>query len=129
MEDADAPAHFVRDIQPELHANWRWGMQRPAVRIKVHAVANLKYIIDFTLPEVTFHDTGPVEVAFTADDRVLDRVRYEHAGSYHFEKEIPEGWLKPEEDAIVGAQIDKLWTSPLDGAQFGFIITRMGLAQ
>lgn len=129
MADADAPAHFVRDIQPELHENWRWAMQRPAVRIKVHATGNLKYTIDFTLPQVTFQDTGPVTIAFSVNDRVLDRVRYEHAGSYHFEKELPEGWVTRDSDATVGAEIDKLWTSKLDGARFGFIITRMGLAQ
>lgn len=129
MADADAPAFFVRDIQPDLHVSWRWGMQRPAVRVRVHAIENLKYTIDFTLPQVTFQDTGPVTIAFSVNDHLLERVRYEHSGSYHFEKEVPPEWVKGESDAIVGAEIDKMWTSKLDGARFGFIISRMGLTQ
>lgn len=129
MDDADAPAFFVRDIQPELHANWRWTMERPAVRIRVHETANLKYTIDFAVPQVTFQDTGPVTIAFLVNDHVLDRVRYDHAGAYHFEKAVPQAWIQPESDAIVGAEIDKMWTSKLDGARFGFILTRVGLTK
>ncbi len=129
MNDPDAGAHFVRDIEPDPETTWRWAGQRPAVKIKVTSAANLKYIIDFTLPEVTFRDTGPVTLTFTVNDQVIDRVRYDHSGQYHFEKPIPDGMLKPESDVIVGAEIDKMWTSKTDGARFGFIITRMGLAE
>jgi len=129
MADADAPSYFLRDIQPDLHESWRWAMRRPAVKIKVHAATNVKYTLDFALPEITFRDTGPVTIAFMVNDHLLARVRYEHAGSYHFEKEVPEAWLTPGTEATVGAEIDKMWTSTLDGAQFGFIIMRMGLAE
>lgn len=127
MADADAPMYFVRDIQPDIHESWRWAMQRPAVKVRVHETRNVKYTLDFALPEVTFRDTGPVTIAFTVNNHLLDRIRYDHAGTYHFEKEVPEAWLTPESDAVVGAEIDKMWTSKLDGAKFGFIITRMGL--
>ena len=73
MDDPDAPSRFVRDISPGLAANWRWTDQRPAVRIRVRSTENLKYTIDFTLPEATFKDTGPVTVTFTVNDHVLDR--------------------------------------------------------
>ena len=129
MDDPDAGAHFVRDIEPDLETSWRWAMQRPAVKIKVTSPSNLKYTIDFTLPEVTFRETGPVTLTFTVNGQVIDRVRYDHFGFYHFEKPIPEGMLKPESEVIVGAEIDKMWTSKTDGARFGFIITRMGLTE
>lgn len=129
MADADAPSHFVRDIETDLHGTWRWALQRPAVRIRVHQGEGLKYLIDFTLPKITFEDTGPVTIAFTVNDRQLDKVKYVHAGDYHFEKIVPPGWVQAGSDVIVGAEIDKLWISKLDGQKFGFIITRLGLAE
>jgi hypothetical protein len=129
MDDPDAALHFVRDISPGLAANWRWTEQRPAVRIRVRAVENLKYTIDFTLPEATFKDTGPVTVTFTVNDHVLDHVRYAAAGSRHFEKAVPAEWIAINKDAIVGAEVDKPWISKEDGVHLGLILTRIGLTQ
>ncbi len=129
MGDADAPLHFVRDISPDLNGSWRWSLARPAVNIRVRTTQKLKYKMDFTLPEVTFKDTGPVTIAFMVNDRVLDRIHYNRFGEQHFEKDVPPEWLIVGEMAIVGAQIDKLWTSKADGAKFGFIITRIGLTE
>ena len=129
MGDADAPMHFVRDILPELNGSWRWGLQRPAVKIRVRKETRLKYKIDFSLPEITFKDTGPVTIAFTVNDHVLDRVQYARIGEEHFEKAVPPEWLVVGQEAIVGAEIDKLWTSPRDQHKFGFIITRIGLTE
>ena len=42
-------------------------------------------------------------------------------------KAVPEEWLTPGADAMVGAEIDKVWISKEDGARLGFIITRIGL--
>jgi hypothetical protein len=129
MGDTDAPSRFVRDISPELNGSWRWSLARPAVRIRVRSDQTLKYKIDFTVPDVTFKDTGPVTIAFTVNDHVLDRIRYTTAGGEHFEKPVPPEWIEAGKDAIVGAEIDKLWTSSRDGKQFGFIITRIGLTE
>jgi hypothetical protein len=129
MGDTDAESRFVRDISSELDGSWRWSLARPAVRIRVRADQNLKYKIDFTLPDVTFKDTGPVTITFTVNDHVLDRILYTRAGEEHFEKPVPPQWMEAGKDAIVGAEIDKLWTSQRDGKQFGFIITRIGLTQ
>jgi len=129
MEDRDADRRIVRDILPRGDAPWRWTGQRPALKIRVRADENLKYLIDFTLPKITFKDTGPVSIAFTVNDRVLDRVRFTEPGSKHFEKVVPQDWLAIDAYAIVGAEIDKLWTDPDQGRKYGFIITRMGLIQ
>jgi len=129
MDDPDAALHFVRDISPGLAANWRWTDQRPAVRIRVRAVENLKYTIDFTLPEATFKDTGPVTVTFTVNDHALDHVRYAAAGSRHFEKAVPADWIALNKDAIVGVEVDKPWISKEDGVHLGLILTRIGLTQ
>ncbi len=129
MEDRDADRRIVRDILPLTDAPWRWTGQRPAVKIRVRADENLKYTMDFTLPQITFKDTGPVSIAFTVNDHLLDRVRCTEPGFKHFEKAVPPDWLPIDEYAIVGAEIDKLWTDPGSGRKYGFIITRMGLVQ
>jgi hypothetical protein len=129
MSDPDAPFHFVRDISPTLMANWRWTGQRPAVKVRVRDLEPFVYSVDFTLPDITMHDTGPVTIAFLVNDRVLDRVHYEKPGYQHFEKPVPAGVLAANQDAILGAEIDKMWSAPQDGAKFGFILTRVGLVR
>ncbi len=126
MEDPDADIRFARDIRPRTDTSWRWTGQRPAVKIRVRANQNLKYTIDLTLPDITFNDTGPVTIAFTVNDHVLDRVRYTASGYQHFEKEVPAEWMPLDTEVIVGADIDKLWTSG-DGQKYGFILTQIGL--
>jgi hypothetical protein len=129
MDDPDADRRFVRDILPRTDTSWRWTGQRPAIKIRVRTDKPLKYTIDFTLPKITFKDTGPVTIAFTVNGRLLDRVRYTEPGFKHFEKAVPPDWLPIDEDAVAGAEIDKLWTDPDGGKKYGFIITRMGLEQ
>lgn len=129
MSDPDAPAHFFRDITDAAAPTWRWTGQRPAVRVRVRSRENVRYVIDFTIAKTTFQDTGPVTVRFTVNDHVLDEVRYASPGPQHFEKPVPPEWLQENKDAIAGAEIDKIWVSKDDGARFGFILSRIGLAQ
>src|SRR5437879_3567505 len=63
MGDPDASAHFVQDISDKLEGNWRWCQQRPTIRVRSRSNENLRYVIDFSLPEVTFRDTGPVTLS------------------------------------------------------------------
>ena len=103
--------------------------QRPAVKLRIRSVANLKYTIDFTLPEVTFKDTGPLTIAFTVNDHILDRVRYTRAGPSTFRKAGSPRMARLDKNAIVGAEVDKIWVSKDDGTQFGFILSRIGLTE
>jgi hypothetical protein len=128
MNDFFAPQHFVRDIASGPPSIWRWTYQRPAVRINAEFDQPVKYVIDFAVAEATLRDTGPVTIAFTVNDRVLDRVRYTASGQKHFEKLVPAGWLLPGKPTIAGAEIDKVWVSK-DGARLGFILVRIGFAK
>jgi hypothetical protein len=129
MADPDAPRRFVRDISLYADGSWRWSQKRPAVRLRLSSNQDLKYTADFTLPDVTFNDTGPVNISFYVNDHLLDRVHYEKPGYQHFEKPVPAEWVTAGAETTVGAEIDKMWISKADGAQFGFIITRIGLTQ
>ena len=129
MAAADARKHFVQDISDKLEGSWRWCQQRPAVTVTVPSNEKLKYTIDFTVPEATFKDTGPVTLSFYVNDHLLDRVRYSKPGPLHFEKQVPAGWITPAKDNILAAEIDKMWVSKEDGSRLGFILTRIGLTQ
>jgi hypothetical protein len=128
MNDSAAPLSFVRDIAGGPPSIWRWTYQRPAVRIHAEFDQPVKYVIDFAVAEATLRDTGPVTIAFTVNDRVLDRVRYTASGAKHFEKLVPSEWLTPGKPNIAGAEIDKVWVSK-DGARLGFILVRIGFAK
>src|SRR5215469_13955051 len=69
-----ADSHIVRDILTSPDLTWRWTLQRPAVKVKIGYHHDLKFVTDFTLPSATFKDTGPVTIAFTVNEKILDRV-------------------------------------------------------
>jgi hypothetical protein len=127
MADPDAQSHFLRDISDTLNTSWRWCEQRPAVRVPVGSNRNLKFSIDLALAEATLKDTGPVTLSFYVNGHLVDHVRYTLPGKYHFEKAVPPDWVAPESDAILEAEIDKLWVSKDNGSKLGFILTRIGL--
>jgi hypothetical protein len=129
MSDDDAPAHFVRDISPVLADSWRWTGKHPAIEVNLRANDGVRYVIDFTLPEVTFQATGPVTLSFYVNEHELGSVRYAEPGDKHFEKPVPQEWIPIGRKSTVAAEIDKTWTGPTDGNQLGFILTRIGLTQ
>jgi hypothetical protein len=129
MDDGDAPKHFVRDISSALVANWRWTGQHPAVRVLLPSNKDLFYTIDFTIPEISFRQTGPVTVSFYVNGHFLDRVHCTSPGTEHFEKPVPESWVQPNQDATAEAEIDKMYVSPKDGKRSGFVLTRIGFEQ
>jgi hypothetical protein len=129
MSEGDAPGHFVKDITPGGPAPWKWTNQTPTVKVTPRVNTGLRYVIDFSLPEVTFKETGPVTLSFLVNDHVLDSVRYAAAGEYHFEKAVPAEWVTPMQETLVAASIDKVWVAPADGAKLGFILIRIGLTQ
>ncbi len=129
MDDPGVERYFVGDILTEPSSSWRWAFRHPAVKIRIRTDRPLKYIVDLAVPEITFRDTGPVTISFLVNNHVLDRVRYTTPGEHHFEKAIPPDWIVVGAENVAGAVIDKLWTAPGDGNQFGFILSRIGLAE
>ncbi|MGD1093357.1 MAG: hypothetical protein ABSB35_15375 [Bryobacteraceae bacterium] len=129
MADPDAHLSFVQDIAAGSSGSWRWTGKRPTIKLRLRSNENLKFVIDFTLPEVTFKDTGPVTVSFFVNDRELGEERYTTSGVKHFEQPIPASWVTPGQEATAAAEIDKVWVAKDDGATLGFIVTRMGITQ
>ena len=129
MSDGDAQTHFVQDLTSLDASTWRWTGKRPTVRVRMRSAENIRYTIDFAIAEATFQTTGPVTVSFLINDRELDHARYVRAGSQHFEKAVPAGWVTAGEDVTVGAEVDKVWFSPQDGLTLGIVLVRIGLTQ
>jgi len=128
MGEPDANQHIVTGIVGDT-GPWRWTNKRVEVRVFLRTNQMLRYVIDFSIVDATFKDTGPLEFSFYVNGHVVDHRRYTSPGSEHFEKPIPEDWVEPGKDAIVGAEVDKVWVSPADHQPLGFVLTRMGLLQ
>jgi hypothetical protein len=129
MSDGDAESRIVRDISRGPAASWRWTGQRPTVRLPGGTNNDLKYVIDFTIADVTFKETGPVNIAFYVNDHLLDRVRYASPGVQHFEKPVPPDWIDEGRENTVSAEIDKTYLAKDDDQRLGFILTTIGLKQ
>ena len=130
MSDPDVDDHIVRDIGPaQDKAPWRWTEKRPTLKVLVLDTKGLKFLTDFAIWEDSMKQTGPVTISFFIGDKLLDKMTYDTPGPKHFEKPVNSDWLQTVNDTVLGAEIDKTYTAPLDGAKFGFIITRMGLVR
>jgi hypothetical protein len=129
MSDEDATTHFVQDLTSNAAATWRWTGQRPTLRVRMRSAEHLRYTIDFGIAGAMLAQTGPLTVSFLVNERILDRVRYDHDGAQHFEKAVPAGWVTAGEDVTVGASVDKPWIPPEGGPQLGIMLVRMGLTQ
>jgi len=128
MEGSESGLAIVQDIYPNSSGiPWRWTKQQPTVRVLVLSTAGLKYTADFALWDDAFKITGPLEISFLVNGKLLDKVRYTTSGDKHFEKPVPADWLVPNTEATVALAVDKLYTAPADGAKFGVILVRLGL--
>jgi len=127
MNDPAAAAHLVADVSQTLEAgSWRWTGQRPTFRFRLPAGKKLRFVMDFTIAEMTFQKTGPVTITFLVNGRQLDRVRYDSHGEKHFEKPVDPDWIRGGEENRATAELDKIWVAPDDGAKLGLILTRVG---
>jgi hypothetical protein len=123
-----AAEHFVSGILPPV-GGWSWTNQQLRVKVKTAGVENVRYVIDFSVADVTFKETGPVSVKFFVKDHELASERYTKPGQQHWEKIVPPEWLQPNTETEIGAEVDKVWTSPGDHAKLGLILTKIGLTE
>ncbi len=127
MDNSDADRLIVKDIYGGSGISWRWTNQEPTVKVLVLTTENVKFSTDFAIWDDGFKSTGPVEISFLVNGKLLDKVRYTTPGDKHFEKPVPADWLAGSREASVAMSVDKLYIAPRDGAKFGVILTRLGL--
>jgi hypothetical protein len=130
MSDASAPAHIVKDISPTVESgSWRWAFKRPEMRFAVTRARNVRLSLDLGLAKEAMDATGPVTLSYFVNGRLLEAVRYDQPGNKHYEKPVPADWLRTDAMNTVAIEIDKLFKSPQDGVQLGFILSRAGFIE
>jgi hypothetical protein len=127
MEDSDADPVIVKDIYPGTGIPWRWTKQEPTVRVLVFSTESVKFSADFAIWDDSFKTTGPLEISFLVNGKLLDKIRYTTPGSKHFEKPVPADWLAGNTEATVALSVDKLYIAPRSGDEYGVILSRLGL--
>jgi len=129
MDSPDASQHVVKDVRDNPGGLWRWTGQEPTFKILVWVTDNIKLKADFTLWDEAFRQTGPLDLQFFVNDKLLDDVRYTTSGHKHFEKPVPPDWLPTDIESTIAIKLDKLYVAPQDGAKFGIILSRIGFEQ
>ena len=127
MATAEASQAIVKDIYDLGGSPWRWTAQNPTIKVLVLSTEKLKLSADYALWDGGFKQTGPVELSFFVNGKLLDKVRYATPGVTHFDKPVPADWLTPDTEIPISFSVDKLYVSPRDGKKFGVILTRLGL--
>jgi hypothetical protein len=103
--------------------------KRPAFHFMLPTTQGLKLRIDHSVADITFQQTGPVKIAVYVEGKLLETEGFDQPGEKRLEKAVPAEWLTTEHPVMVRMEIDKMWTSPTDGVQRGFIVTRLGFVQ
>ena len=129
MSDPDASLRIVKDIYGPSDPSWRWTSQNPTVQLLVLSTDNLRFTTDFAIWDDSFKTTGPVEVSYLVNGRLLDKVRYTTPGVKHYEKPVPADWISVDSETTLGMSVDKLYIAPRDGGKFGLILVRIGFKQ
>jgi len=130
MNAPDAMHHVVTDIMPEINdGTWRWTLKSPTLQFQLPSTQSMRLRVDFSIPEITFSQTGPVKITVHVGGRLLDTIECPKSGQRTWEKAVPSDWLATDTPVLVRLEIDKIWTSPSDGAKRGFILTSIGFVQ
>lgn len=127
MGDPRAPEAIVRDISPRSEGvGWRWTYLEPTLKFYLRQSEGQSFVMDFSIIQNAFKDTGPVTLSCFINSRLLTTVYCPRPGDYHLEKRVPAAWLRDRNPTIVRAVLDKVWTAPADGARLGYVLVRAG---
>ncbi len=127
MADSDAPAHFIQDL-PMPHNGWVFTGPSPTLRLFALVDTHMKLRVEFSLWDVAFRQTGPVELTFRVNGYDLAKVRYDSPGPKIFEQPVPPERLRVGAESTVSITVDKPWVGA-DGKKFGFILQRAGFVR
>ena len=128
MSEPAASRQIVSGVLPELHDNsWRWTLQRPVFLFSIPTTEGLSLQADLTVPDVSFKQTGPVNITVWVETHQLDVIHFGKDAKILWRKPVPAAWLSTERPVQVTMEIDKMMRS---GDQaWGFIVTSIGFVQ
>jgi hypothetical protein len=128
MTDPRASEYIVQDVSDTTEGpGYRWAYERPVLRFYRPSAKEVKFSMDFAIPERLLRATGPITLTFKLNGKLLDRVRYAQAGQLQFTHDVPTGALK---DGIntVAIEPDRVWTTG-DGTKLSFVLARAGFLE
>jgi len=129
MNSADAERHIVDGVLGLNDGTWRWCLKQAVFQFDLPDTKSKRLMVELTVPELTFKQTGPVKITVRVSGHVLDTLVFPKHEQRTFEKEVPESWLMTGAPVLVSLEVDKLWKSPEDGVERGFILTRLGFVE
>jgi hypothetical protein len=126
VSSPNADAYIVQGIGDKTEGGgFRWAFAHPVLRFLVPSMDHPKFLMDFALPETTFRVTGPVTMTFSINGRFFDKRRFVEMGQQHYEREVPDGFLRFGALNLVSIDPDKVFVAG-DGAKLGFPFSRAG---
>lgn len=129
MNAPEAERHIVAGVLGVNDGAWRWCLRRAVFQFVLPDNKHKRLLAELTVPEITFRQTGPVKITIRVGNHILDTLDFPKDEQRTFEKPVPPEWLTPAAPILVSLEIDKLWRSPGDGAERGFILTRLGFVE
>ena len=129
MADPNAAAYLVQGVADHGPGTWRWVFDHPVLRFFVPAAPRLQFTMEFTLPESTFRDTGPVTLSISLNGNLLDRLRCDKPGQQVYTHPVPAELLHADAINLVAIDPHPVWVSPSDGGRLGFILSRAGFTE
>ena len=129
MRDPNSSAYVVQGIADRTEVPWRWVYEHPVLRFLAPEVGRLRFMLDFSLPERTFRETGPVTLTFLINGKFFDRARFEAPGQLHYSHPVAPEFLNRHGENRVAIDPEPVWVSKADGGKLGFIISRAGFAE
>jgi hypothetical protein len=129
MSDVNADQYILKDVSRGTEGGtWRWTFRRPELRFFLDTVDNLRFSMDFSLTDSTFHETGPVLMSVFINGQLFDKIHVIKPDRLHWEKPVPPSFLKPGLN-LVAVEPDKVFIAKADGAALGFVLTSMGFVR
>jgi len=129
MSQADADAYIVGGMREKSEGPWRWAHDRPVLRFYLPEAGRLRFQMDLSLPENTFHETGPVTLTLALNGTVFDRVRYDKPGPQRYDHAAPAELLRANAVNLVAITPDKTAERAQGGERLGFVLTSAGFAE
>jgi hypothetical protein len=125
MSQADADAYIVSGTREKSEGPWRWTHDRPVLRFYLPEAERLKFRMDFTVPDATFHETGPVTLTVAVNGSVIDRIRCDKPGQRQYEHGVPAELVRANAENLVAITPDKT----AGAERLGFVLTSAGFAE
>ncbi|MBI4890056.1 MAG: hypothetical protein HY821_05470 [Acidobacteria bacterium] len=129
MSEATAYRYILVGVLPLLgDGGWRWTEKRAIFQFQLPSTQNLIFNADITVPDVSFQQTGPVNITIRIDGHLLDTVHFDRDEKRLYRKPVPAAWLTTARPVQVTMEIDKLMRTA-DNKTWGFIVTSLGFSQ